>query len=146
MKRFPDSVKGKAFYEKDAPQYTPDWIHTANVPRVTGGQPIRYVCIDDLPTLVWCANIASLELHPFLHRAGQLNCPDSMVFDLDPGEGTDLATCAEIGFHLKELLEQNELNRGGACRCDTRPSRLEKATLWQGRPRDEVCLPGCATR
>jgi bifunctional non-homologous end joining protein LigD len=109
MQRFPDGVLGKAFYEKDAPKYTPSWIHTTEVPRQTGGKPIRYICIDDLATLVWCANMASLELHPFLHRAGHLDQPDAMVFDLDPGEGTSLVTCAEIGFPLKALLEANGL-------------------------------------
>jgi bifunctional non-homologous end joining protein LigD len=63
MKRFPDGAAGKAFYEKDAPKYTPDWVETTLVPRQTGGKPIRYVCINDLATLVWCANLASLELH-----------------------------------------------------------------------------------
>src|SRR5215471_898991 len=105
MKRFPDGVRGKAFYEKDAPKHTPEWIHTANVPRAAGGKPIRYICIGDLPTLVWCANVASLELHPFLHRAQQLDCPTSMVFDLDPGEGANLTTCAEVAFYLQSLLE-----------------------------------------
>jgi bifunctional non-homologous end joining protein LigD len=109
MKRFPDGVRGKAFYEKDAPKHTPEWIHTTGVPRSAGGKPIRYICIDDLPTLVWCANVASLELHPFLHRAEQLDCPTSMVFDLDPGEGANLTTCAEVAFYLKALLEINEL-------------------------------------
>jgi len=107
--RFPDGVTGKAFYAKDAPKFTPDWVHTTNVPRQTGGTPIRYVCVDDLPTLVWCANLASLELHPFLHRANRLDKPDSVVFDLDPGEGTNLATCAEVAFSLKALLEKSGL-------------------------------------
>lgn len=81
MNRFPDGVSGKAFYEKDAPSYLPEWVHTTEVPRSAGGEPIRYICIDDLPTLVWCANVASLELHPFLHRAENLDRPTSMVFD-----------------------------------------------------------------
>jgi bifunctional non-homologous end joining protein LigD len=107
MKRFPDGVRGKAFYEKDAPKHTPEWVHTTGVPRQNAGKPIRYVCVDDLPTLVWCAKIASLELHPFLHRAGQLDCPASMVFDLDPGEGADLVTCSAVAFQLKDLLDGN---------------------------------------
>src|SRR5947207_11264842 len=82
MLRFPDGVHGKAFYEKDAPKYTPAWVHTTEVPRQSGGKAIRYICIDDLQALVWCANLASLELHPFLHRAGNLNCPTSVVCDL----------------------------------------------------------------
>lgn len=106
MLRFPDGVRGEKFYEKDAPKFTPEFVHTTNVPRQAGGKPIRYICIDDLPTLVWCANLASLELHPFLHHAGQLNQPASMVFDLDPGEGTDLPACAEVAFLLRDLLKK----------------------------------------
>jgi bifunctional non-homologous end joining protein LigD len=109
MKRFPDGLRGTAFYEKDAPKHTPEWVHTTDVPRQNGGKPIRHVCVDDLPTLVWCANIASLELHPFLHRAGQRDCPASMVFDLDPGEGADLVTCATVAFYLRELVDANGL-------------------------------------
>jgi bifunctional non-homologous end joining protein LigD len=101
MLRFPDGVRGKAFYEKDAPKYTPEWVHTTLVPRLAGGKPIRYICINDHPTLIWCANLASLELHPFLHREGNLDCPASVVFDLDPGEGADLATCAEVALLLR---------------------------------------------
>ncbi len=109
LHRFPDGVKAQAFYEKDAPKHTPDWVTTTDVPRQKGGKPIRYICIDNLPTLVWCANIASLEFHLFLHRAGQLDRPDAVVFDLDPGEGATLATCAEVAFPLKSLLEANGL-------------------------------------
>jgi uncharacterized protein (TIGR03437 family) len=83
---------------------TPDWVHTTLVPRQAGGKPIRYICINDLPTLIWCANLASLELHPFLHREGNLNCPTSVVFDLDPGDGADLATCAEVALLLRAHL------------------------------------------
>ena len=109
LHRFPEGVKGQSFYGKDAPKFTPDWVATTDVPRVHGGKPIRYICVNDLPTLVWCANIASLELHPFLHRAKHLDRPDAMVFDLDPGEGATLATCSEVAFLLKSLLEINGL-------------------------------------
>ena len=105
LKRLPDGVAGKVFYEKDAPRYTPDWVHIAPVPRRYGGDDIRYILIDDLPTLIWCANIASLELHPFLHRAGHIDQPTSMVFDLDPGEGATAVTCADVAFLLKERLD-----------------------------------------
>ena len=109
MLRFPDGVRGKAFYEKDAPKHTPGFVHTTDVPRQAGGKPIRYICINDVATLVWCANLASLELHPFLHHAGHLDCPTSIVFDLDPGEGTDLKTCAEVAFLVRALLKRAEL-------------------------------------
>ncbi len=105
LKRFPDGVEGQAFYEKDAPRFTPEWVATAAVPRRAGGSPIHYVVINDRPTLIWCANIASLELHPFLHRANALDRPTSIVFDLDPGEGTTVVTCARIAFLLRDMLD-----------------------------------------
>src|SRR5438132_794112 len=61
LKRFPDGVRGKFFYEKNAPKFTPEWVRTFEVPRREGGQNIRYIVINDLSTLVWVANTASLE-------------------------------------------------------------------------------------
>ena len=109
LKRFPDGVRGKSFYEKDAPTFTPDWVHTFPVPRREGGPDIRYILINDLPTLVWVANIASLEIHPFLHRAPHLQQPTAVVFDLDPGEGSDVLTCAEAAILLRDELSQLSL-------------------------------------
>ncbi len=109
LKRFPDGVDGQAFYEKDAPRFTPDWVATAPVPRRAGGSDIRYVLINDRATLLWCANLASLELHAFLHRATGLDVPTSVVFDLDPGDGATLATCAKVAFLLQERLEKAKL-------------------------------------
>src|SRR5688500_10827870 len=87
LKRFPDGVYGDFFYEKDAPAFTPDWVKTYSVPRKSQTGPgIRYILINNLATLVWLANLANLELHPFLHRAPKLDRPTSMVFDCDPGE------------------------------------------------------------
>src|SRR5277367_7088881 len=90
MKRYPNGVAGGNFYEKDAPKFTPDWVETFPVPRRAGGKPIRYILINNLATLVWCANLADLELHPFLHRVPKIDRPTSVVFDLDPGEGSDV--------------------------------------------------------
>src|SRR5262249_11733608 len=109
LTRYPDGVLGKVFYAKDAPSYTPDWVRTAAVPRREGGPDIRYVVINDLPTLVWCANLASLELHPFLHRTKDLNTPTCIVFDLDPGEGATTISCAEVAFLLRDRLERLNL-------------------------------------
>jgi len=103
--RYPDGVAGEHFYEKHAPAFTPDWVQTVDVPRRAGGTPIRYILINDLPTLVWCVNLAAIELHPFLHRVPHLDRPTSVVFDLDPGEGAEILDCAEVAFQLKALLE-----------------------------------------
>jgi bifunctional non-homologous end joining protein LigD len=109
LKRFPDGVGGQAFYEKNAPRFTPDWVQTVSAPRREGGKDIRYIVINDLPTLVWCANLASLELHPFLHLASDLDMPTSIVFDLDPGEGATTASCAEVAILLRDVLDRLEL-------------------------------------
>ncbi len=107
LKRFPEGVFGESFYEKDAPAFTPDWVKTASVPRrETPGADIRYILINDLPTLVWTANFASLELHPFLHRAAHLNRPTSIVFDCDPGEGANILDCAQVALILREVLRE----------------------------------------
>ncbi len=109
LKRFPDGVHGQAFYEKDAPGYAPEWVATFPVPRHAGGTPIRYILINDLATLVWCANIASLELHPFLHTAPNIGQPRAIVFDLDPGAPADIFTCAEVALHLKSWFDRRKL-------------------------------------
>ena len=64
MKRFPDGVKGEFFYEKKAPSFTPDWVKTFAVPHRSRHDKINYILINDLPTLLWSANLANLEIHP----------------------------------------------------------------------------------
>ena len=107
LKRFPDGVFGEAFYEKDAPAFTPKWVETVPVPRrETPGPDIQYILIDDLPTLVWLANLACLEIHPFLHLASRLDRPTSIVFDCDPGEGANILDCARVALLLRDTLHE----------------------------------------
>jgi bifunctional non-homologous end joining protein LigD len=103
--RFPDGVTGERFYEKNAPHFTPDWIHRAPVARRHHAGEIDYLVIDDARTLAWCANLAAIELHPFLHRFPQIDRPTAVAFDLDPGEGADLATCARVALLVREVLD-----------------------------------------
>ena len=105
MKRYPDGVRGEFFYEKNAPTFTPAWVQTFTVVRKGGGQ-IRYILLNDARTLAWAANLANLEIHPFLHRVPELQRPTSIVFDLDPGEGADVLTCAQVAHWLKVVLDQ----------------------------------------
>src|SRR5262249_30498622 len=110
MKRYPNGVVGAFFYEKDAPRFTPEWVMTFPVPRrESKGDDIRYILVNDLPTLVWLANIASLEIHPFLHRAPHIERPTWVVFDLDPGEGADILTCSQVAIMLKHVFEEMHL-------------------------------------
>jgi bifunctional non-homologous end joining protein LigD len=109
MKRYPNGVRAPHFYEKDAPSHTPSWIRTFEVPRRSGEASIRYVLLDSLAALVWSANLANLEIHPFLHRVPHIDRPTAVVFDLDPGEGANLLDCAKVSFLLKDALEQSGL-------------------------------------
>ena len=103
LKRFPDGVEGHFFYEKSCPPYRPEWVTTADVWSERRGEDIHYCVIDSLPALVWAANLADLELHTFLARADDVQRPTVLVYDLDPGEGTSLLECCEVGLLLRDL-------------------------------------------
>lgn len=103
--RFPDGVEGEKFYEKNAPSFAPEWIKTHAVDRRHSSDKTNYIVINDAATLAWCANIAAIELHPFLHHIRNLLQPTHVVFDLDPGEGADILTCARAAFLVREILD-----------------------------------------
>ncbi|MGH7874809.1 MAG: non-homologous end-joining DNA ligase [Candidatus Binatia bacterium] len=109
MKRFPDGISREHFYEKDAPSFTPDWIKTFPIPRTSKNTLINYILINDVPTLIWSANMANLELHPFLAKAPQIEQPTMVVFDLDPGDGADILNSCEVAFIVKRLLDRLNL-------------------------------------
>ncbi len=104
LKRYPDGVEGIFFYEKRCPAHAPSWIKTVKVPR-TEGADIDYCMINDLPSLVWAANIANLEFHPFTHKAPAIAQPTSLVFDLDPGPPADIVQCCQVALWVKAILE-----------------------------------------
>jgi bifunctional non-homologous end joining protein LigD len=106
LKRYPNGVRGKHFYEKNAPSFTPAWIRTYRIQRSSSESMINYILINDLPTLVWSANLANLEIHPFLAKAPEIRIPTMVVFDLDPGEGASLVQSCEVAFILRELLDR----------------------------------------
>jgi len=107
LKRFPEGIFGEAFYEKDAPAFTPKWVKTVPVPRrETPGPDIQYILINDLSTLVWVANLATLEIHPFLHTAARIDRPTAVVFDHDPGAGANVLDSARVALMLRELLQR----------------------------------------
>ena len=106
MKRFPNGVGGQHFYEKDAPSHTPAWVKKFQVPRTSENSLINYILVNDLPTLVWSANLANLEIHPFLAKVPHIERPTMVVFDLDPGDGADILKSCEVAFLLKDLLDR----------------------------------------
>jgi bifunctional non-homologous end joining protein LigD len=105
LKRYPDGVNGFYFYEKQCPPHRPDWIQTAKVSANREEGHIDYCVLEDLPSLVWAANLADLELHTFLHRAPALERPTALAFDLDPGPPADIVLCCKVGLWLKEIFD-----------------------------------------
>lgn len=105
LKRYPDGVGKFFFYEKSCPPYRPKWMRTASVMSKTRGEKINFCLVNDLASLVWMANLADLELHVSLARAPAVDRPTFMVFDLDPGDGTNILQCAQVAFWLKEKLD-----------------------------------------
>jgi bifunctional non-homologous end joining protein LigD len=108
MKRFPDGVEGKSFFEKHIPSHAPAWVGCVEVPSNDGQDVIPYAMVNDLPTLAWAANLGTVELHVPLWHVGRRRKlparPDFMVFDLDPGESTTIVECCVVaGYVMKEL-------------------------------------------
>ena len=109
MKRFPNGIAGQHFYEKEAPSHTPPWVKTFQVPSHRKNSFINYILINDVAALVWSANLANLEIHPFLAKAPRIDQPTMVVFDLDPGDGADILKSCEVAFLLKDLLDRLDL-------------------------------------
>jgi bifunctional non-homologous end joining protein LigD len=105
MKRYPDGVQGEYFFEKRCPPSRPDWVRTAPVWSGRAKQPIDYCLAEDLPTLIWAANLADIELHTSLSRASDMDTPTAMVFDLDPGAPAALRECCKVALLIREMLE-----------------------------------------
>jgi len=104
-KRYPNGVDAEFFYEKNAPQHRPDWVKTVPVWSEGNRRMVHYILANDLPTLVWLANLAAIELHPSLSLAKDIACPTMMVFDLDPGPPANIVQCCQVGFWLREIFE-----------------------------------------
>ena len=109
MKRYPDGVEGEFFYEKNCPEHRPKWVQTAQVWSESNDRIMNYCLVQDLPTLVWAANLADLELHTSLSRKDDMTCPTMMVFDLDPGAPAGIIQCCQVGLWLRDLLGKMKL-------------------------------------
>ncbi|HEX7290623.1 MAG TPA: DNA ligase D [Conexibacter sp.] len=106
LKRYPDGVDGKHFYEKQSPRHRPEWVQTVTVYSRHSRRDIQYTLCQDLPTLVWLANLADVELHPSLSRADEIERPTTLAFDLDPGPPATIVECCEVALALRAMFEQ----------------------------------------
>jgi bifunctional non-homologous end joining protein LigD len=155
LKRYPDGVEGKFFYEKRSPKHRPDWVATARIYSESHKVEIDYTLLEDLPSLVWSANLANIELHTSLARVDDLDRPDSLVFDLDPGAPADVIDCARIALRLQAFFTQLGLDsyvktsgskglhlhvplNGTATFAESRPFAKAVAETFEARFPDEV--------
>jgi len=105
LKRYPNGVEGPFFYEKRCPTFHPAWVKTAPIWSEGNQENINFCLANDLPSLVWAANLADLELHTFLSKKQNPGRPTMMVFDLDPGPPANIINCVQVAFWLKDLFD-----------------------------------------
>jgi bifunctional non-homologous end joining protein LigD len=104
LKRYPDGVEGQFFYEKQSPSHRPDWVRTEAIWSRHNSRTIDFTIADDLPTLVWLAQLGDLELHTSLALAADVSSPTILAFDLDPGPPATIVECARVALDLREAF------------------------------------------
>jgi bifunctional non-homologous end joining protein LigD len=108
--RYPDGIGGPSFYQKNTPKYAPDWVRTVKLPS-PGSQrgEVSYTLCNSKRTLMWLANQASIEFHPWLSRVDRIEQPDFLVFDLDPPPGR-FEVAVDVAFVAREVLAEAGLS------------------------------------
>jgi len=105
LKRFVDGAQGQAFYQKRAPDKRPEWLRTVTL-SFPSGRKVEEVVVDDAAGLAWIVNLGCIELHPHPVRAGDLEHPDELRVDLDPGPGVSWDDVRRVALEVKSLLEE----------------------------------------
>jgi bifunctional non-homologous end joining protein LigD len=110
LTRYPDGIKdaklGKtSFFEKNAPEGTPDWVKLHTIYSPTARRDVHYIVCNDLDTLIWLANLAALEIHMPFSTIDDIDRPDMLFFDVDPEPPATLSDAAEVALLLKDSLE-----------------------------------------
>jgi bifunctional non-homologous end joining protein LigD len=108
LKRFVDGAEGQAFYQKRAPANRPDWLRTTTL-SFPSGREAEEVVVDDAAGLAWVVNLGCIELHPHAVRATDLDHPDELRVDLDPGPGVSWEDVRLVALEVKALLEEMDL-------------------------------------
>jgi len=109
LKRYPGGVDQQYFFEKNATKHRPDWVQTVPIWSEGNQRDVNYILANDLPTLVWIANLAGIELHPSLSYAEYIMCPRQLVFDLDPGPPANIVQCCQVAIWLRAIFEHFKL-------------------------------------
>ena len=108
LTRYPDGIEGKSFYQKNAPEWAPDWVRTVTVWSEGSERDLDYFVVDDLDSLLYIANSAALLLHVWSSRVATLGNPDWCILDLDPKDAP-FAHVIEVARVLRRLCEEIEL-------------------------------------
>jgi bifunctional non-homologous end joining protein LigD len=111
LRRFPEGVEDldAAFFEKRCPKHRPKWVKTTRVQAGPHAGKIDFCVCDGLPTLIWMAQLAAIELHPSLSVGRAPKRPTVLAFDLDPGPPADIVDCSRVALRLREVLAQLDL-------------------------------------
>jgi len=105
LKRFVDGAEGQAFYQKRAPTNLPEWMRTTTL-SFPSGRKAEEVVVDNAPGLAWIVNLGCIELHPHPVRSGDLDHPDELRVDLDPGPGVSWDDVRRVALEVKSILEE----------------------------------------
>jgi bifunctional non-homologous end joining protein LigD len=111
LRRFPEGMDGPDFFQTRCPP-RPSWVRTQRMWTFRSGKDVEAPVIDDLAGLLWAANLAAVELHPYLAMAESLDRPTEVVFDLDPGEPAGLIEACEVAMLVRDVLD--DLGLGSA--------------------------------
>jgi bifunctional non-homologous end joining protein LigD len=147
-KRWPDGTAKQPFFEKNTPRGTPDWVRTVFMEE-HGDDGVEYVVCGDLPTLVWLANLAALELHVPQWKVGPRGGPqdpDLIVFDLDPGAPADIIDCCNVALALRQLLAADGLtafpktsgNKGAQLYVPIEPATAHRTSAYAKKLADQL--------
>ena len=109
LRRYPDGIKGQAFFQKDLVEGIPDWFQTAAVPSDEKGKDIHYATANDLPSLLFLTGLGCIDHNPWSSRYDDLEHPDYFFFDLDPSDGTEFSVGVTIARALLEKLKELRL-------------------------------------
>jgi bifunctional non-homologous end joining protein LigD len=106
LTRYPDGIEGDkfSFFEKNAPEGTPEWVKTKTIYSPTSKRDVHYIICNDLDTLIWLENLAALEIHMPFSKINNLDKPDLLFFDVDPEPPATLSDAAEVALLLKDKL------------------------------------------
>ena len=108
LTRYPDGIAGKSFFQKDAPDFVPDWVRTERIYSKDADREIDYFIVNDLETLQYVVNLGTIPLHLWSSRLGSLDRPDWLILDLDP-KGAPFANVVKVARRLHQILEELEL-------------------------------------